>query len=153
MLILPGAAVARESAMVTVSTVEVRSVSPFIGRQPTLCLSVGGGAVAVIGQLRPRYETVSLCGAFILGAEYVVGPLLVVDHVVGVVGRGVFRRLVQPDAGGHGGHRPVDIAVAEKGKGVALVTRAVDGAVRRCEKAVVGPALQQLASVYHISVR
>src|SRR6266851_10524586 len=55
----------------------------------------------------------SFCRVLVLSAEHVVGPLLVADHVVGVVGRGVLRRVVRPDAGRHGGHRPVDIAVAE----------------------------------------
>src|SRR5271166_2489968 len=61
--------------------------------------------------------TVSFRGVFVLGAEHVVGPLLVADHVIGVVGRGVLRRIVRPDAGRHRGHRPVDIAVAEKRQG------------------------------------
>src|SRR5260370_10632771 len=95
----------------------------------------------------------SFCRILVLSAEHVVGPLLVADHVVGVVGRGVLRRVVRPDAGRHGGHRPVDIAVAEKGEGVALATRAVDGAVRRGEGVVVGPAPQQLAAVYDKGVK
>src|SRR5665213_2707732 len=87
-------------------------------------------------------------GVLGLGAEDVVGLRLIPDHVIRVGGRRVARRLVRPDAGRHRGDRPVDGAVAEKGKRVPLAARAVDGAVRCRQEAVVGPALQQLAAVH-----
>src|ERR1700738_5545242 len=54
------------------------------------------------------------CGIPPLGAEHIVGPALIPDHVVGVVGRGVFRRLVRSHTGWHGGPRAGGVAVAEK---------------------------------------
>src|SRR5438445_12785358 len=104
--------------------------------------AIGLGPVAVIGNLSPSYGAVSFCGILVLSTEHVVGPLLVTDHVVGVVACGVFRWVVRPDAGRHGGHRPVDIAVAEKGESVPLAARAVDRAVRGGQEIVIGPALQ-----------
>src|ERR1051326_7916859 len=50
--------------------------------------------------------SVSLGG--LLVGQQVVGPLLISDHVVGVVGRRVLGRTVGAYAGRHGGNRPVD---------------------------------------------
>jgi len=73
-----------------------------------------------LGWARPmRDGAVSLC-SILLSAKDVVGLLLVADHVIGVVGSGVLWRLVRTDTGRHRSHRPVDIAVTEKGEGVAL---------------------------------
>src|ERR1700720_231339 len=106
-----------------------------------------------IADLRPQMLRTSLCGIFALRAEHVVGPLLVANHVFCIIGCRVLWWLVWPDAGRHGSHRPIDIAVAEEGKGVALAARAVDSAVGGREEIIVGPALQQLAAVHDKSTR
>src|SRR4051794_20488274 len=87
-----------------------------------------------------------------LGAKYVIAPLLIPDHVIRIISRGILRRLIRPNAGRHRRHRPVDIAVAEEGESVALAARAVYGAVRRGKEMIVGPALQQLATVHNVCV-
>src|SRR6516164_2643708 len=84
----------------------------------------------------------------VVRAEHVVGPLLIADHVLRIVGRRVPWRLVWPHAGRYCSHGPIDIAVAEEGQRVALAARAVEGAVGRGEEIIVGPALQQLAAVH-----
>src|SRR6516165_169160 len=94
-----------------------------------------------LGWGRPmRDGAVSLC-SIRLSAKDVVSLLLVADHVIGVAGRGVLWRLVRTDTGRHRSHRPVDIAVTEKGEGVALAARTVRRTVRRGEEIIVGPAL------------
>jgi hypothetical protein len=59
---------------------------------------------------------------------------------------GYFGGALGPTQAGSG-YRPVDMAVAEKGKSVTLAARAVDRAMRCREEDVVGPALQQLTAV------
>src|SRR5438067_13333890 len=83
----------------------------------------------------------------LLVGQQVVGPLLIGDHVVGVIGRRVLGRVVGSDAGRDGGDRPIDVGVAEEVQRIALAAAAVDGAVRRRQEAIVGPAQQQLAAV------
>src|SRR6266478_5109030 len=62
----------------------------------------------------------SFCCIPVVGAEHVVGPLLVADHVFRIVSRRILWRPVRPDAGRDGSHWPIDIAVAAEGEGVAL---------------------------------
>jgi hypothetical protein len=64
---------------------------------------------------RARTATVSFRSIVGFGAKHVIAPLLIADHVVGVIGRGILRRLIRPNAGRHCRDRPVDIAVAEEG--------------------------------------
>src|SRR5947207_994522 len=71
--------------------------------------------------------------------EHVIGPRLIPDHVVGVIGRLVLRRAAGADAGRYGGDRPIDLGVAEKRQRVALAASAVDYAVRRCEETDLDP--------------
>jgi Phosphoglucose isomerase len=113
----------------------------------------GVGPLAAIVDLSPQILGTSFCGILVVGVEHVVGPLLVADHVFRIVGCRVLWRFVRPSAGRHGSHRPIDIAVAEEGEGVALAARAVDSAVGGGEKIIVGPALQQLAAVHNKGAR
>src|SRR5262244_4603042 len=87
-----------------------------------------------------------------LVVENVIGPRLIADYVVGVIGRLVSRRAAGADAGRYGCDRPIDLGVAEKRQRVALAAGAIDRAVRRCEEAVVGPAQQQLPAIDDKSV-
>ena len=64
---------------------------------------------------RARTAIVSFRSILGFGAKHVIAPLLIPDHVVGVIGRGILRRLIRPNAGRHCRHRPIDIAVAEEG--------------------------------------
>src|SRR5215831_6529337 len=66
-----------------------------------------------------------------LVVEHVIGPRLIADHVVGVIGRLVSRRAAGADAGRYGGYRPVDLGVAEKRQRVALPAGAIDRGVAR----------------------
>ena len=79
-----------------------------------------------------------------LAVEHVIGPRLIADHVVGVIGRLVSRRAAGADAGRYCGDRPIDLGVAKKRQRVALAAGAIDRTMRRCEETVVGPAQQQL---------
>ena len=75
----------------------------------------------------PPEPPTSLYGALVCGAEHVVGPLLVVDHVLRVASCWVLWRFVWHDVGRRTGDRPIDAGVAEEGHRVAVDTRAVDG--------------------------
>src|SRR5262249_23574033 len=79
--------------------------------------------------------------------EYVIGPRLIADHVVSVIGRLVSGWPEGADTGRYGGDRPIDLRVAKKRQRVALAASAVDAGVRRCQKTVVGPAQQQLTAI------
>src|SRR5215472_7470050 len=100
--------------------------------------------LAVTGSCR---TALSVRGVFGLVIEYVIGPRLIADHVLGVIGRLVSGWPEGADAGRHGSDRPIDLGVAEERQRVALAAGAVDRAVRRCEKSVVGPAQQQLSAI------
>src|SRR5437868_14215849 len=58
--------------------------------------------------------------------EYVIGPRLIPDHVVGVIGRLISGWADGADAGRYGRDRPVNLGVAEKRYRVALAASAVD---------------------------
>jgi hypothetical protein len=49
-----------------------------------------------------------------LVAEHIIGPRLIADHVVGVIGRLISGWADGADAGRYGGDRPVNLGVAEK---------------------------------------
>src|SRR6202023_340965 len=59
-----------------------------------------------------------------LVAEHIIGPRLIADHVVGVIGRLISGWADGADAGRYGGDRPVNLGVAEKSSRVALAAGA-----------------------------
>src|SRR5437660_9570584 len=110
-------------------------------------MTIASGAV----NLKAPHDSCPAAPSFrrVLGlvAEHVIGPRLIADHVVGVIGRLVSGRALGADTGRYGGDRPVDIRVTEKRQRIALAASAIDSAVRRCEEKVVGPPQQQLPTI------
>src|SRR5215472_11051826 len=100
--------------------------------------------LAVTGSCR---TALSVRGVFGLVIEYVIGPRLIADHVVGVIGRLVSGWPEGADTGRYSGDRPINLGVAEKCQRVALAAGAIDRVMRRCEETVVGPAQQQLPAI------